>query len=100
MSVRISKIYSRPDAWIPWHYEVLDSTEYFDQFYKIHAINCISNDKRFIDNLHMEYMSEWNSYESCQAYWNDPILKEYWSQRDDYNQAVGIIPQDTVVEHI
>jgi hypothetical protein len=100
MTVRISKIYIRPNLTTLWHYEVLDSDEYFEQFITVHLVNCISNEKREIDSLRMEFIVEWTSEEACQAYWNDPILKKYWLLRDVYNEAVGIIPQDTVIEHI
>ena len=98
MLVTISKIYTRPDASVPWHHEVLDGSEFLDRF-KIYEINCTLNEKINIDELHIKFTSQWNSDEACQEYLNDPILKNYWQNRDEYNQIVGITSEDRIVEY-
>jgi quinol monooxygenase YgiN len=98
MLVTISKIYTRPDTSVPWHYEVLDSSEFLGQFHKIHAIHCTMNERIDIDELHIMFISQWESDEACQAYLDDPILNSYWQIRDDYNEIAGITSEERVVE--
>ena len=97
MSVKISKIYTRPDESIPWHYEVFPGDAFMTQFNAVHLTNCTLKERTDIDPLNIEFKIEWVSDEAYQAYLDDPILKEYWAARDEYNQVVGITPQDSVI---
>lgn len=98
MSVKISKIFTRPDASIPWHYEVFPGDAFISQFNDVHLTNCMLKERNIIDPLNIEFKLEWASDEAYQAYLDDPILKEFWKARDEYNQVVGIVAQDSVIE--
>ena len=99
MSVKISKVYTRPNTETPWHYEIFPGDAFLAQFNNVHLVNCISRERTTIDDLTVKFSIEWNSDESYQAYLQDSILREYWANRDEYNDAVGILPQEPIIEH-
>jgi len=100
MSIKISKVFTRPDTNIPWHFEVLSGEEYANQFAAVHAANCVSITKELVDNLNIKFTSEWVSNEAYQAYIQDPILKKFWDSRDEYNTIMEIVAHATEITNV
>jgi hypothetical protein len=100
MMVKISKMFTRPDESIPWHFEILDISSFMEQFDKTHAENCISNDLINIDPLNIKIVKVWVSDEACQAYQKDSVVVEFCNSRDEYNNVMGIVAHATVKEFL
>jgi hypothetical protein len=98
MSVNISKIYTRPDESIPWHHDVLIGDDFRVRFHDIYSEHCIEKHRIQIDEYNIKYVTIWTTEEAYQAFLADPIFKEYWATRDEYNQIMGIIAHDSVIE--
>jgi hypothetical protein len=71
---------------------------FITQFNEVHLTNCTLKERNTIDSVNIEFKIEWTTEEAYQAYLNDPVLKEYWAARDEYNEIMGIIAHDSVIE--
>ena len=89
-----SRTFTRPNINVPFHYEVLDNTSYKSHLVPnyIETGDLISQWKDISDDvLTMTYNAIWASREAFDRHDNDPVLKDYWDQRDVYCESNNIV---------
>ena len=92
--ITFSRTFTRPNTDTPFHNEVLDNT-----LYKAHLVpNYIDTEELLSqwkdmssDEMTMTYNALWSSREAFDRHDNDPVLQEYWNQRDIYCTANNIV---------
>jgi hypothetical protein len=92
--ITFSRTYTRPNTDTPFHHEVLDNTSY-----KTHLLpnyiqpgHLLSQWKDLsADGLTMTYNAIWINKEAFDRHDTDPVLQEYWTERDIYCAANNIV---------
>ena len=96
MGVITTRTFTRPDASIPWHFEVIEQNQ---EFLKILTERYMNTEKiihRYVSfsDLVMTVNIYWDSIQSYNEHNADPDFQEYFRLRDAYNTALNIT--DTV----
>jgi quinol monooxygenase YgiN len=95
--IKITKVYHRPSADIPFHFQVMDSTQF-------RAV--IENKRLSVDFVYSEdgltgtIISVWTNIQDWDSHLNEPVCLAYWAARDTYNLANGITHDPAVLEEV
>jgi len=100
--IKLTKTYTRPTIFIPWVAEsTLPRDEYLSHFNTAYKITgkCITENSEVSNNgLTLTYTAEWATIEDYEEYSADPILINYWAQRNEYYFENGVTVGPTVIE--
>lgn len=88
-----TRTFERPSTDVPWHWEFLSTqNEAFIDKFILEYINTGRIITRSVEDFGTKYEVNivWSDRESMESHYNDEINLVYFSERDAYNQSVGI----------
>lgn len=96
---RVTRIFTRLDTGIKWHFEVLDGS-YFRETYIDTGKILLLNNTISEDGLTFNHEAFWIDEATWIAHKEDPNIIQYFAARDSYNNANGITASATTTETI
>lgn len=89
-----TRTFTRPSVDVPWHFDVITGVPEFVDRMRKDFIETGKIVTRFVNDYQTDTICEvniiWDSQESMDAHFNDPDNVKFFSDRDVYNESVGI----------
>lgn len=99
--ITVTKTYTRPNTEVKWSRDALSATNNFTDYRKTNYVNTKKLESVQVfespDKLTLTYIFKWAAPNFYEEYKNDPAVKLYTADRDEYNQSVGIVSTEPVV---
>lgn len=98
------RTFTRKSTLVPWHHEqipggLLFSTRLDENFVATGKI--LNRDVHFsVDDLIMTVTIYWDTLDSVNSHFNDPLNYQYFHDRDAYNEANDIVMSDLATTEI
>ena len=96
---RVTRVFTRPNTGVKWHFEVIDGS-YFRKTYIDTGKIVLLNNTISEDGLTFNHEAFWIDEAAWLEHKQDPKIIEYFAARDAYNDANGIVAGPTQTETI